>query len=741
MSYYTQPGFYRSMLGISEIDAISSFEIDTQTINTQNLTVSSLGSGLVSSATGTLQNAITTTPLSFNNNQLTISLTGSTGVYYDIVGNVGRFSFSPLTGATGPQGLQGIQGPQGDRGPTGYTGPQGIQGIQGVQGDRGPTGYTGPQGPPVSANSSSVGELNITSTSTPLSLTLQNTFYKITGWTVGIFNSGTTPSSTNSNIVINSAGIYQTLANISYIPGGNAHTFVFAVFLNGNQISGHQTSNMVNNVTNVINNVTLTGVVQFAVGDVVDIRVQNITSAGTSITVQNANFNLCVQGGVQGPTGSTGPIYTAGTNINISGSTISTSAYPQFGSIRESNIGTQNVLFNGFNYVDGAGAGGNTLIGSFAGLNVTTGGKNIAVGLGSLYGGATNLTNSDGQNIAIGTSAMSTLEGSASYNVGVGPYVGNNLTTGKSNLLMGQNAGGNISTSNNNISIGNYSMGLGGTKLISATGHNVALGNYAGYSINATGVYNTVIGYNSGYYVTNGCYNTGLGHTSLGGINSGSYNVAVGYNTLTGLTTGSNNVHIGTNTQSRVQNSLNAIVISAQNTTTVDKGDSTCFINAPNGLYSYSPVLAQFPIINSTSTVATSAGYVPYYSYQASTNGAVTYFNRGITLTTTSASGGYWRFTQTGLYKVTVNMNIYISGASTTFVGSVSTVGSTSGITNNGLTFWNSYGTGNTGWTLVTLINVTNTALYYFVSEYNGTGINSSMNGCSSILIEYVSVN
>jgi hypothetical protein len=350
-----------------------------------------------------------------------------------------------------------------------------------------------------------------------------------------------------------------------------------------------------------------------------------------------------------GPTGATGPtgpgLYTAGTNINIASNVISTSLYPQFASIRESSIGTQNVLINGFNFVDPGGSGGNTLVGSFAGYNVVSGGKNIALGLGPLFGGNSPLNNPDGQNVAVGTNSLGVLEGNASYNVAVGPYSAPNITTGNRNLLFGQNAGGNISTSNNNLAIGNYSMGSGGTKLTNVIGDNVAIGNYAGYSINTTGVNNTIVGPSSGYYVTSGSYNCSLGHISLGGVTTGSNNVAIGPNTLTGLTTGSNNVHIGTNTQARVQNAQRTICISAQTTTTLDRGDDTCIINAPKGLYSYNPAYCQ---LRST----------------AFNNGIVTweFWNDG---TTTYNIGGFTLFQSNtlvvqpfnGLYEVTVSGN------------------------------------------------------------------------------------
>jgi len=87
MSFYSQPNYYQSLLGISSIDAVNSNTINTQNITTQNLTVSSLGSGLVSSATGVLQNAIIGTGLSYSNVTNTLNNTGLTSI---------------TSGATGP---------------------------------------------------------------------------------------------------------------------------------------------------------------------------------------------------------------------------------------------------------------------------------------------------------------------------------------------------------------------------------------------------------------------------------------------------------------------------------------------------------------------------------------------------------------------------------------------------------------------------------------------------------------
>jgi hypothetical protein len=627
---------YLSLLGISTIDNVTGNQINVQNITTQSLTDSSLTSGIVSSnASGTLQNALVGTGLNYNTGNNTLSNTGVTSL---IAGSTGPVSISSSTGAITislPQNLQTTSAPSfagltdtslsnslvsctsggtlrnlnlganltystgtnilnvvSITGPTGPTGPQGIQGIQGVTGPTGPTGPIGTGGiigyyaNYYSTTTQSIG-------TSAQQITFPNNFVE-NGISLDV----------NNNITFNYPGTYK-ITTLLQVNGSNNARFNHWYRYNGVDVTNSAFEDHFSSGAGQVLS-TSSGLITVIAGDKLGIwglktagtidvtytpgSVSPVYPASTSVNVV-VSQETYTQIGPTGATGPTGPgLYTAGTNIAISGgNVISTSLYPQFGSIRESSIGTQNVLLNGFNFVDPAGAGGNTLVGSFAGYNVVSGGKNIALGLGSLFGGSSPLNNPDGQNIGIGTNSLGVLEGNASYNVAIGPYSAPNITTGNRNLLFGQNAGGNISTSNDNISIGNYSMGLGGTKLTNSTGHNVAVGNYAGYSINSTGIYNTTIGYNSGYYVTSGSYNCGLGHTSLGGITTGSNNVAIGPNTLTGLTTGNNNVHIGTNTQARVQNAQRAIVISAQTTTSVDKGDDTAFINAPSGLYSSSP--------------------------------------------------------------------------------------------------------------------------------------------------------
>lgn len=338
-------------------------------------------------------------------------------------------------------------------------------------------------------------------------------------------------------------------------------------------------------------------------------RAQGAFTAGTGISIISGVITNTSPATISSITGTANRVIVSGSGA-LTLSTpqdIATSSGPQFAYLNVSSIGTQNIAYTDGVNLSPVGAGGNCILGALSGDSITTGGKNIALGLGVMSGGLTPLTNADGQNIGVGTGSLNVLQGIAQYNLALGAYSGQNLTSANYNIFYGSYAGNSVSTSSNNIAIGNSALGLGGTKLTTTNGQNVCVGNYSGYTLQGTAnantavgnnaLYsattsnnNTCIGQNSGYYLTTGSNNTGIGGISLGGITTGSYNVALGYNTLTGLTTGSNNVHIGINTQSRNTTATSAIVINAQSATTaVDKGDNTCFINAPSGFYSHIP--------------------------------------------------------------------------------------------------------------------------------------------------------
>jgi hypothetical protein len=687
-SYGNNP-FFKSLLGTSQID-----NVNTGQVNTQSLTVTSLTSGLVSSTSGgNLQNSLVGTGLDYNTSSNTLSNTGVTSI---VAGPTGPISISSSTGNVTislPQNLQTTSAPSfagltdtslsnslvsstlggtlrnlnlganltystgtnilnvvSITGPTGPTGPQGIQGIQGPTG---PTGATGPQG--AGGGTAYFAEYHQTGNQ-GISVTGTQILFPTIEYEVGI-------SMTGGNVTFQYSGVYNVQVVLQLSAANNSTCYVWYKINGVNAVnsgnyydfasgSGEQAVSESFNVVATAGDVLqLWGLTTRGTVNIISASPGGIfpRAPGVSVVINQVTYS---QLGPTGPTGPTGPVYTAGTNIAISGgNVISTSLYPQFASIRESSIGTQNVLINGFNFVDPVGAGGNTLVGSFAGYNVVSGGKNIALGLGSLYGGSTPLNNPDGNNVGIGTSALGVLEGSANYNVAIGPYVGPNVTTGNRNLLIGQNSGGSISTGNNNISIGNYSMGLGGTKLTGSDGQNVALGNSSAYTLNDSAQYNCVIGGGAMYYATNASNNCILGTNAGNSILTSPSNVAIGgaalssgfakltgngcnvtiganagyylagnaqYNIMIGEFAGNNNatsssnIYLGRYTQGSSSVVANEIVMSTNGnsgTPISGKGANTCLVDARNGLFNYLPAYWWGYSIGQTGGIITWAPY------------------------------------------------------------------------------------------------------------------------------------
>ncbi len=162
---------------------------------------------------------------------------------------------------------------------------------------------------------------------------------------------------------------------------------------------------------------------------------------------------------------------TSGTDVNVSGSPITTSGnitinIPDASATARGVVSTGTQTFAGaktFNsdiIVNGVnvGRGGssvpsNTRVGNSALQDNTTGGNNTAVGFASLI-----FTTTGSSNTAIGHQVLSNNNGSLNTGVGISSLF--NLTTGSNNLGLGNQAGNQISgganhtTSNNSIFIG-----------------------------------------------------------------------------------------------------------------------------------------------------------------------------------------------------------------------------------------------------------------------------------------------
>ena len=201
--------------------------------------------------------------------------------------------------------------------------------------------------------------------------------------------------------------------------------------------------------------------------------------------------------------------------------------------------------------------GYNTLIGHTAGHDMTSGNVNTAVGHHALG------TNTVGdRNVAVGSGALSTFNPSSNTddnNTAVGYAALNALTTGVHNIAIGGTAmggdpgpttenhnlaigvnsmGGNIAGGEYNVMIGNYS----GQSLTSAD-NSVAVGYLAGANITSGGT-NTFVGFEAGKETQTGTGNTFIGEQS-GRANTGSSNTGVGRDTLYTNTAGTKNVAIG----------------------------------------------------------------------------------------------------------------------------------------------------------------------------------------------------
>jgi cytoskeletal protein CcmA (bactofilin family) len=201
--------------------------------------------------------------------------------------------------------------------------------------------------------------------------------------------------------------------------------------------------------------------------------------------------------------------------------------------------------------------GYNTAIGSTALTSNTTASNNTAVGYQALYANTTG-----GSNVAVGRGAAdSTTTGSyitaignnalganttGNRNTAVGPESLSANTTGVSNVAVGSyNDSGGVATLAANTT-GNFNTALGASALGANTtaDSNTAVGYQAGYS-NTTGARISFLGFNSGYENTTGFENVAMGAYSFVENTTGSANTALGDAALNANTTASNNTAVG----------------------------------------------------------------------------------------------------------------------------------------------------------------------------------------------------
>ncbi|NBQ68904.1 MAG: hypothetical protein EBU46_08760 [Nitrosomonadaceae bacterium] len=229
---------------------------------------------------------------------------------------------------------------------------------------------------------------------------------------------------------------------------------------------------------------------------------------------------------------------------------------------------------------DGRGYFGNATLGFVCGTyngTVLIGGHNSPLtGWTNITIGAVGTTTTIPGSVVSGTVNGLTLYRDATrLNLSVGVSV-NTTNTGNTNIIFGYEVGQNITTG-----IQNVLMGVVGTGNKITTGnHNTCIGYQAGFGITNGGL-NTCIGHQALGNISgtdlSGNYNCGIGHYTLVGLTTGSFNSALGVGAGTGLTTGNYCLYIGTNAQPSAGNNSGEIVI-CNSGAAVGKGSASCFI-------------------------------------------------------------------------------------------------------------------------------------------------------------------
>jgi hypothetical protein len=169
-----------------------------------------------------------------------------------------------------------------------------------------------------------------------------------------------------------------------------------------------------------------------------------------------------------------------------------------------------------------------------------------------------------------------------------------NSSIGTNNLLLGTNSGSNITTGNNNVLIGDSAGNI-----IRGGRYNTAIGSGAMSITNPynifNGEYNLVIGGQGSGGSLSGIASKNLIIGTFSGlsINTGSNNTIIGNYTGNGLSGGNNCLYIGNNAHESNGDVLYECVIAVSEDAT-GMGNGTAHISTINGVFTKSPLIAQY---------------------------------------------------------------------------------------------------------------------------------------------------
>ena len=302
------------------------------------------------------------------------------------------------------------------------------------------------------------------------------------------------------------------------------------VLIRPNSTSWFNGGNVGIGTTSPTSNLHISGITQ--TGTQIPFRIENDTS-NTKFQVNSYSGDYVLQfknagNVIRNQLHSNGDSYLNGGNVGIG--TTTPSAKLDVAGLANINDGSNNVMISSGNTASITGVE-NTTLGYRAGINLTSGNKNTAVGKDALYASAT-ATRVD--NTAVGHSALFQVTGDG--NVGIGRNAGVKSDTG--NVAIG-NFSLDDNTGSLNVSIGYGAMGAAGSTASST----VAVG-YSALTRLTSGAQNTAVGYQALQYVTTANNNTAIGYEALENSDT-SYNTSVGAYSLKSNTLGERNTAVG----------------------------------------------------------------------------------------------------------------------------------------------------------------------------------------------------
>ena len=254
------------------------------------------------------------------------------------------------------------------------------------------------------------------------------------------------------------------------------------------------------------------------------------------------------------------PLFTADSSIYIGQDVSGTDDTAQynvaigFTTLDAITTGDSNVAI-GYNAMTANTTGGSNIsIGKSALGTNTTGSTNIAIGLDALLNPDT-----ESNNLGIGNAALGGSIAGGEYNVAIGNYSLDALTSGDNNTAVGYNAGTALTTGAENTFFG-YQAGVAHT-----TGTRVtAIGRSAYYRGDGEND-NTAMGYVAlGGNLSGGEFNVAIGNYSLEALTSGDYNTSIGYQSGTAVTTGSESVYVGFQAGANVTTGYKNVIIGSE---------------------------------------------------------------------------------------------------------------------------------------------------------------------------------